>query len=61
MPYPPGGDYGISLSSPAWVVTQVAKLADTRLVTVLEKGWHNHHDVVAFGPLPEPEWVRVGL
>jgi SAM-dependent methyltransferase len=61
MPYAAGGDYGISMSSPAWVVGQLAKLPDTRLVMFLEKGWHNHQDVVAFGPLPGPEWVRVGL
>lgn len=61
MPYQAGGDYGISMSSPAWVVEQVGKLPDTRLVLFLEKGWHNHQDAVAFGPLPEPEWVRVGL
>lgn len=61
QPYQPGSRYGISMSSVGWVVGQIAKLADTRLVMYLEKGWNNHQDVVAFGPRPEPEWVRVGL
>jgi SAM-dependent methyltransferase len=60
-PYPAGdGTYGLSLATPAWATEQVRKLPATRLVLVLEKGWHNHQDVIAFGPLPPPEWVRVG-
>jgi SAM-dependent methyltransferase len=61
LPYRPGGDYGVSMSSPAWVAARVAELPATRLVLLLEKGFHNHQDAVAFGPLPPPEWVRVGL
>jgi SAM-dependent methyltransferase len=59
--YQPGRRYGVSMSSPAWVADQLGKLPDARLVLYLEKGWHNHQDVVAFGPRPEPEWVRTGL
>lgn len=61
QPYQTGGDYGISLSSPMWVMDQIRKLPQTRMTLVLEKGFHNHQDVLAFGVLPEPEWVRVGM
>jgi cyclopropane fatty-acyl-phospholipid synthase-like methyltransferase len=40
-------DYGISLSSPAWVLSHIQKFANLRLVTYLEYGWDNHQDVVA--------------
>jgi SAM-dependent methyltransferase len=53
--------YGVSLTSIAWVTNQIAKLPRTRIVLVAEKGWHNHHDAIAFGPLPAPEWERVGV
>lgn len=53
--------YGIALSTVNWVIDQVARLPKTRLVLVLEKGWHNHQDAIAFGPLPAPEWERVGF
>jgi SAM-dependent methyltransferase len=59
-PYTRSGDYGIALSTVSWVVDRVGRLPDTRLILVLEKGWHNHQDAIAFGPLPPPEWVRVG-
>lgn len=58
-PYQRGGAYGVSLSAVGWVVDQIHRLPDARLVMVTEKGWHNHQDVVAFGPVPVPEWVRV--
>jgi SAM-dependent methyltransferase len=60
-PYQPGGRYGVSMSSAAWVIGQIRKLPDTRLVTYTEKGWHNHQDAVAFGPYPPPEWVRLAV
>ena len=41
-------DYGISLTSPCWVFSQVARMPDMRLLTYTEKGWDNHHDVVSF-------------
>lgn len=59
LPYRRGGVYGVSMSTVGWVADQIHKLPDTRLVMVTEMGWHNHQDVVAFGPVPEPEWVRV--
>jgi SAM-dependent methyltransferase len=36
--------YGLSLSSPLWVLTQVAKLGELRVVHFSEKAWDNHHD-----------------
>ncbi len=53
--------YGISMSSVAWVTERVRELPETRLLMYAEKGWHNHQDAVAFGPVPPPEWVRVGF
>ena len=59
QPYQAGGGYGVSLAKVGWVAEQVQKLPDTRVVLVTEKGWHNHQDVVAFGPVPPPEWERI--
>jgi SAM-dependent methyltransferase len=59
LPYRPGGRYGVSMSSASWVLAQLRKLPDTRLVLFTEKGWHNHQDAVAFGPVPPPEWERL--
>jgi SAM-dependent methyltransferase len=39
--------YGVSLSSPAWVLQQVLKQPDLRLINYTEKGWDNHQDVIA--------------
>jgi SAM-dependent methyltransferase len=47
------GDYGISLSSPAWVCSQLEKLAHVRLLTYTERLWDNHQDVVACVRDPE--------
>jgi SAM-dependent methyltransferase len=45
----PGEDYGISLSSPAWVTGQLAAVpAGARLLVYLERGWADHQDVVAW-------------
>lgn len=41
-------DYGVSLSSVAWVAAQVAALQRTRLLLFAERGWHDHQDLVAF-------------
>ena len=59
LPYQHGGAYGVSMSTVGWVADRIHALPDTRLVMVTEKGWHNHQDVVAFGPVPVPEWVRI--
>jgi len=40
-------DYGVSLSSPAWVWSQLAKLPHMRLLTCTEQLWDNHQDVIA--------------
>jgi len=40
-------DYGVSVSSLAWVLLQLEKLPDLRLLTVTEMGWDNHQDVIA--------------
>jgi SAM-dependent methyltransferase len=61
VPYQPGGRYGVSMSSAAWVIGQIHRLPDTRVVMYTEKGWHNHQDAVAFGPFPPPEWVRLAV
>lgn len=58
-PYRRGADYGISLSSVGWVVDQVRTLPDTRLVLLTERGWHDHQDVVAFGPAAVPARAAV--
>jgi SAM-dependent methyltransferase len=57
--YQRGGRYGVSMSSAAWVCGQLRTIPETRLVLFTEKGWHNHQDVLAFGPTPAPEWQRL--
>ncbi len=44
----PGQDYGISLSSPAWVTTRMAAVPGARLLLYAERGWADHQDVVAW-------------
>jgi SAM-dependent methyltransferase len=41
------GYYGISLSSPAWVLTQLAKVGGLRTVHFGEMSWEYHHDCYA--------------
>ena len=41
-------DYGISITSPCWVFSKVARMPDMRLLTYTETAWDNHHDVVSF-------------
>jgi SAM-dependent methyltransferase len=48
----PGQDYGISLSSPAWVTGQLAAVGGVRLLLYSERGWADHHDAVAWMPTP---------
>lgn len=38
--------YGLSLSSPAWVLTQLAGIPEWRLISYWERGWNNHQDVI---------------
>lgn len=39
--------YGVSVSSPSFVMSSVEKEADLKIIHFSEKGWHNHQDVVA--------------
>jgi SAM-dependent methyltransferase len=48
----PGQDYGISLSSPAWVAGRLAAVRGARLLLYFERGWADHHDAVAWSPTP---------
>ena len=47
LDYPEFQNYGISLSSPPWVLLQLQKLSGLRLLTYIETGWDSHQDVVA--------------
>lgn len=40
-------DYGVSVSSPPWVVSQLAALPELRIVHMCERSWGDHHDVYA--------------
>lgn len=46
------GDYGASLSSPAWVSHLLERHPDLRLITYVEGGWRGLQDVVACISLP---------
>jgi hypothetical protein len=52
----PGLDsyYGLTLSEPAWVMRQIAKLHDIRLVHFAERAWGAFHDV--FACVRDPDW-----
>ena len=39
-------DYGLSLSSPAWVMNSLRGFTDLRLALFLERGWRSHQDVI---------------
>jgi SAM-dependent methyltransferase len=39
--------FGISLSSPAWVIEQVTRLSELRTIGYLEAGWDQHQDVLS--------------
>jgi len=39
--------YGISLSKPAWICSQLESFRDLHLVTYTERGWDRHQDVIA--------------
>jgi len=41
-------DYGVSLTSPAWIRSRVQKLGGLREVYFKERGWDNHQDVFGF-------------
>lgn len=39
--------YGISLTKPSWTAAVIEKRADLRLVTLSERAWDGHHDILA--------------
>ena len=45
--YPGQRGYGISLSSPAWMIDVAKRIEGSRIVLFGEALWDNHHDVVA--------------
>jgi len=45
--YPDDDTYGISLSSPEWVIKQLRKYDKLRIIMFSERGWDNHQDVFA--------------
>ena len=45
--YPNDMNYGISASSPSWVLSQLERLPKLRILTYIERGWDDHQDVVA--------------
>ena len=46
-PYTDRPGYGISLSSLAWICTELQRHPALQLVMLKERGWFNHHDAVA--------------
>ena len=46
--YPDEKDWGVSLTSPAWIRERVRDLGDLREVYFKERGWDNHQDVFGF-------------
>jgi SAM-dependent methyltransferase len=51
--YVDSDSYGISLSHPTWVITQVAKVPELRLVHFAEKSW-GFQDI--FACIRDPDW-----
>jgi SAM-dependent methyltransferase len=49
--YPGAAGYGISVSSPAYVLSQLIALPDLKLISYHEKGWDNHQDIVCLQKL----------
>lgn len=46
--YPGQKDYGVSLSSPAWIRARVREVRGLREVFFKERGWDDHQDVFGF-------------
>ncbi len=53
--YPGVSGYGISVSSPAYVLAELVSLPDLKLVSYHEKGWDNHQDIVCLQKQPATE------
>lgn len=45
--YAPGSDYGVSLTSAAWVFDAISRIRGWRLVAAFPRAWDDHHDVWA--------------
>lgn len=45
-PYELNTSYGVSLSSPRWIMSQLMSIDSLRLVSFTEMGWDDHQDVV---------------
>jgi SAM-dependent methyltransferase len=52
--YPGQTDYGISVSSPAWVVSFLEEHSDLQICSVVEMGWGAHQDVYACRRVQDP-------
>jgi hypothetical protein len=46
--YPGEKDWGVSLTSPAWIRARIQELGGLREVYFKERGWDNHQDVFGF-------------
>jgi SAM-dependent methyltransferase len=46
--YPGEKDYGVSLTSPAWIRARVRDVGGLREIFFKERGWDDHQDVFAF-------------
>jgi cyclopropane fatty-acyl-phospholipid synthase-like methyltransferase len=44
--YPNQSNYGVSLSKPSWVLMQLEKHPDIRIISYTECGWDDHQDVI---------------
>lgn len=44
--YPGREGYGISLNKPSWIAALIERRPGTRMITLSEKAWDHHHDVV---------------
>ena len=45
--HPRQAGYGISVSKPSWAAALVERMPEARLASYVERGWDDHHDVVA--------------
>lgn len=45
--YPGNSGYGVSISSPSWVLSEVQQNSKLKIIFFTEAGWDNHHDIVA--------------
>jgi hypothetical protein len=46
--YPGEKDYGVSLTSPAWIRARIREAGDLQEVFFKERGWDAHQDVFGF-------------